>query len=731
MTSPMHQPISNPQSPIPATYRVGIDIGGTFTDAVVITDAGEMRIFKAPSTPADSSIGMFDCLQKAAAAFGTVGTVGDRPELAVGTVGDRPELGGLELRAFMERIELLVHGTTVATNTMLQYNGAKTGLIATKGFRDALEMRRAHKENIWDLSLAPPPPIIPRYLRVGVTERVNYRGEVVTPLDEEETRQAVRRLKAEGVQAIAVCTLFSFINPAHEQRIREIILEEFPGCYVSISSEILPQVREYERTSTTAVNAYVGPVLGRYLRRLQDKLAAGGLRREVLITQSNGGIMSASYGAEHGAATLLSGPSAGAVGGMFFAHQLGLPNLIVMDMGGTSYDVSLIKNGAYGMTTEGEIGRYRVALPMIDIHTIGAGGGSIAYLDKGKMLKVGPQSAGADPGPACYGKGGANPTTTDANVVLGYINPAFYLGGEFAIDKAASTEAIRTAIAEPLGLDVTEAAYGIYRLVNTNMADATKVVSVEKGHDPREFALVAAGGAGALHGSRIAEIVGIPTVIVPKTASVFCALGMLESDLKHDTVRTMWAPLAALDLAELNRVFDEMEAAARRTLAAEGIPAERVAIVRGLDLRYLGQHHEVTVTAPAGEITPETLPEIARRFHEAHQRLFLYSEPDSPLESINVRLTAAGAIPKTPLASWPAGGSDASPALKGNRPAYFGEAGGWVDTPIYDGGRLRAGNRIAGPAIVEEVTTTIVICPNDLAEIDRLGNVVISGNGKG
>lgn len=714
MTSSTRESLPNTQSLIPNTFRVGIDIGGTFTDAVVITDAGEMRIFKAPSTPADSSIGMFDCLQKAATAF------------------------GLELRAFMERIELLVHGTTVATNTMLQYNGAKTGLITTKGFRDALEMRRAHKENIWDLSLAPPPPIIPRYLRVGVTERVNYRGDILTPLDEEETRQAVRYLKAEGVQAIAVCTLFSFINPTHERRIREIILEEFPSCYVSISSEILPQVREYERTSTTAVNAYVGPVLGRYLRRLQEKLAAAGLRREVLITQSNGGIMSASYGAEHGAATLLSGPSAGAVGGMFFAHQLGMPNLIVMDMGGTSYDVSLIKNGAYGMTTEGEIARYRVALPMIDIHTIGAGGGSIAYLDKGKMLKVGPQSAGADPGPACYGRGGANPTTTDANVVLGYINPDFYLGGEFAIDKEAAVAAIRTAIAEPLGLGVTEAAYGIYRLVNTNMADATKVVSVERGHDPREFALVAAGGAGALHGSRIAAIVGIPTVIVPKTASVFCALGMLESDLKHDYVRTtlapalcsgasagVWAPLAALDLAELNRVLDEMEAEARRTLAAEGIPPERVAVERGLDLRYLGQHHEVPVTIPAGAITPETLPEIARRFHEAHQRLFLYSEPDSPLESINVRLTATGAIPKTPLASWPAGGPDASPALKGTRQAYFGDAGGWVETPIYDGDRLRAGNQIAGPAIIEEVTTTIVICPHDLAEIDRLGNVVI------
>ena len=303
-----------------AAYRVGIDIGGTFTDGVVITSNGEMHIFKTLSTPADSSIGMFDCLSRAAAKFGLRG-----------------------LREFLGRVELLVHGTTVATNTMLQYNGAKTGLITTKGFRDALEMRRAHKENIWDLSMAPPPPIIPRYLRLGVTERINYAGQVVTPLDEAEARHIVGQLKTEGgVKAIAVCTLFSFINPVHERRIREIILEEYPECYVSISSDILPQVREYERTSTTVVNAYVGPVLGRYLRNLQDKLAAAGLKHEVLITQSNGGIMSASYGAEHGAATLLSGPSAGAVGGMFFAAQLGMPNLIVMDMGGTSCDVSLV-----------------------------------------------------------------------------------------------------------------------------------------------------------------------------------------------------------------------------------------------------------------------------------------------------------------------------------------------------------------------------------------------------
>jgi len=686
------------------TYRVGIDIGGTFTDLVVVTSTGEMYIFKSPSTPADSSIGLFDCLKKAARFF------------------------ELEFPDFMAKVDLLVHGTTVATNTMLQYNGAKTGLITTKGFRDALEMRRAHKENIWDLSLASPPPIIPRHLRLGVTERIDYSGNVITPLDEAETRQVVNQLKAENVTAIAVCTLFSFMNPVHEKRIREIILEEYPECYVSISSEILPQIREYERASTTVVNAYVGPVLGRYLAKLQKKLADAGLKREVLVTQSNGGIMSASYGVEHGASTLLSGPSAGAVGGMFFAKQLSMPNLIVMDMGGTSYDVTLIKDGNYSMTTEGEIARYRVALPMIDIHTIGAGGGSLAYLDQGNMLKVGPQSAGAVPGPACYGKGGTKPATTDINVVLGYINPDFYLGGEFAIDKQASYNAVKQEIADPLNIDTIKAAYGIYTVVNNNMADATRVVSVEKGHDPRDFSLVAAGGAGALHACKIAEIVGIPRVIVPKTASVFCAMGMLESDLKHDYVRTMWKPLDNIDFDEVNQAFDAMEAEARATLLAEGLNEDQIQIERGFDLRYMGQHHEVPVTIPAGKIDETMLPEIKKRFNDAHNRLFLYSEPESPLESINIRLTGLGIIPKTSLTSWQTGGKDSSEAIKGSRKAYFGELGGWVDTQIFDGSKLKAGNIIEGPAIIEEVTTTIVVNPYDKATIDRLGNVVIEIN---
>jgi len=685
-------------------YRVGIDIGGTFTDAVVISSDGGMHLFNSPSTPADSSIGLFNCLKKAAGQF------------------------GLGLREFLGRVDLLVHGTTVATNTMLQYNGAKTALITTKGFRDALEMRRAHKENIWDLSLAAPPQIIPRRLRLAVTERVNYAGEIITPLDEDETRQVVRQLKGERVQSIAVCTLFSFLNPTHEERIREIIHEEYPECYVSISSQVLPQVREYERTSTTAVNAYVGPVLALYLSNLQDRLHAAGLAREVLIMQSNGGVMSAAHALENGASTLLSGPSAGAVGGMFFASQLGDRDLIVMDMGGTSYDVSLIEDGSYSMTTEGEIARYRVALPMIDIHTIGAGGGSVAFLDKGGMLKVGPQSAGADPGPACYDRGGTLPTTTDANVVLGFINPEYYLGGEFSIDAEASKRVVQSTIAEPLEMEVVEAAYGIYRLVNTNMADATRVVSVERGHDPRDFALVAAGGAGALHGSRIAEAVGIPRVIVPKTASVFCALGMLESDLKHDYVRTMWAPLDALDRDELGAVFEEMEATARATLTAEGIEEKDMLMERGLDVRYMGQHHELPVTVPSGPISEESLALVSERFHEAHKRLFFYSEPESPLETINVRLTAVGAIPKTPLAPWPDGGSDASDAIKEHRPAYFGE---WLDTPVYDGSKLLAGNRFEGPAIVEEATTTIVVCPEDLAEVDTLGNLIIHVSSKG
>ncbi|MEK7278488.1 MAG: hydantoinase/oxoprolinase family protein, partial [Chloroflexota bacterium] len=540
-------------------YRVGIDIGGTFTDGAVVGPDGTIGIFKDRSTPSDPSVGVFNVLRKAAASY------------------------GLPPAEFLGQIELLVLGTTVATNTMLQHNGAAVGLIPTKGFRDSLEMRRGFKPDIWDLSPQRPPMIVPRYRRLGVKQRMNYLGEVLTPLDEKDARRVIRKLRATGVQSIAVCLLFSYVNDAHERRLRELIAEEFPEAFISISSDVLRQVREYERTSTTVVNGYVGPAVKRYLAHLRGGLAKEGLKNEFLVMQSNGGMMTIAFASAHAVNAVLSGPSAGAIGGMFWARTLNDPNLVIVDMGGTSFDVTLIDSGRYEMTTDGDVGGYRVALPVIDIHTIGAGGGSIAHLDRGGLLKVGPRSAGAIPGPACYGQGGTEPAVTDANLVLGYLNENYFLGGEMRLDKEAALRAMKERIADPLGLDTVTAAHGIYKLTNANMADAIRVMSIQKGHDPRSFALVAAGGAGPAHAARLAQMVGLPRVIVPKTASVFCALGMLESDLKHDYVYTFWDFMSKIDLDRLNAEFERLEADGRAALMAEGTAPENIVIERSMD----------------------------------------------------------------------------------------------------------------------------------------------------
>lgn len=682
-------------------YRVGIDIGGTFTDCVVIDSLGKIEIFKEPSTPHDPSIGLLNSLKKAARFYHE------------------------DFPSFLSNIEILVHGTTVCTNAMLQYKGVKTALITTKGFRDALEMRRAHKEDIWDLSLGHPPMIVPRKDRFGVTERIDYKGDILVPLDEKEVRELAKVIRERGYKAVAVCTLFSFINNQHEARIKEILEEECPEAFVTISSEIMKQVREYERTSTTVINAYLSPILSNYLKNLQDVLKREGFQKDFLVMQSNGGMMSSDFARFHGVMTLLSGPSAGAVGGKFFSQLLGIPNLIVMDMGGTSFDVTLIKDGEYALTMESDVARYRVCVPAIDIHTIGAGGGSIAHIDQGGLLKVGPISAGASPGPVCYGLGGTRPTTTDANLVLGYINPEFFLGGEISLDLERCRQTIEEEIAKPLNLLLDDAAYGVHRIVNENMADALRVVSVERGYDPREFVLVAAGGAGPIHASRLAKEVGIPKVIVPRTASVFCALGMLESDLKHDYVMTFWKALEEVDPKELEEAFTQMEKRGKETLRDEGIKEEEILLERYMDMRYIGQHHEVTVRIPSKLLNPQSYREILEAFHLTHERLFTYSEPESPVEIINLRLTAVGKIPKTLLAQEEPARYSPDKAVKGERNVYFPEFQGRVPTKIYDSSLLKPGHSISGPAIIEAVTTTIVICPGDKASVDDFGNIIL------
>ncbi|MBW8012739.1 MAG: hydantoinase/oxoprolinase family protein [Chloroflexi bacterium] len=685
------------------SFRFGIDIGGTFTDGVAIGPSKAIDIFKDLSTPEDPSIGVFNVLRKAATHY------------------------DLSLKEFLGEIDLLVLGTTVATNTMLEYTGVATGLITTEGFRDALEMRRGHKPDIWDLAPQRPPMIVPRYRRLGVKQRMNYLGEVITPLDEQDAVRVIGELRDRGVESIAVCLLFSYINDEHEQRLREIITKEYPEAYVSISSEVLRQVREYERTSTTVINSYVGPIVSRYLEKLRTALESEGLENEFLVMQSNGGVMTIAFASSHSVNAVLSGPSGGAIGGMFMARTIEAPNLIIVDMGGTSFDVTLIDEGRYEMTTEGEIGGYRVAMPVIDIHTIGAGGGSIAHLDQGGLLQVGPQSAGADPGPACYGHGGLEPTVTDANLVLGYLNEDYFLGGEIILDKAAALKAVEDKIAKPMGLDTMTAANGIHKLTNANMADAIRVMSIQKGYDPREFALLAAGGAGPAHAVRLAQTVGLPRVIVPPTASVFCALGMLESDLKHDYVFTLTDFMSTIDSNNLNSEYERLESEGRAALLEEGTSPEDIRFEREMDMRYVGQHHEVTVRIPDHKLSAKDLPEISRRFHETHQRLYMYNEPEADIETVNIRLTAIGLVTKPEISKLSSNGTDILGALKSARPAFFEEFGGYEDTPVYDGAKLRnqPGSKVSGPAIIEEFTTTTVVIPEWGCTIDDFGNLII------
>jgi N-methylhydantoinase A len=682
--------------------RMGVDTGGTFTDGVVIDEKGAIHNFKELSTPKDPSIGLYNVIKKAAEHFGK------------------------DVRGFLGDLDFFAHGTTVATNTLLTGTGAVTGLILTRGFRDTLEMRRAHKENIWDLYLPVAPPLVPRRLRFGVRERIDHRGRIVQPLVEQDVREACALFRKEGVKAVAVCTLFSFLNDAHEKSIRAIVREEMPDAFISISSEVLSQIREYERMSTTVANAYVGPKLTVYLSSLESKLKGDGLTRAFYIVASNSGVMTAETAIRHASATLLSGPAAGAVGGIFFAELLGRGNLITMDMGGTSFDVTLVSEGKVSLSTEGSIAGYRIAKPMIDINTIGAGGGSIAWIDAGGMLKVGPASASSDPGPVCYDLGGGKPTVTDANLLLGYLDKDYFLGGEMKVDEQKARGAMKRVIAEPLGMSEVEAAAGVFRIINENMADATKVVSVQRGHDPREYALVSAGGACSIHACKIAEEVGSTTVIVPRAASVFCALGMLECDIRLDTLKTWHAVIPGIDLTQFNEVIAQAEKLALAELLQEGVERERASLVRHLDMRYVGQHHEVSVEIPSAcVIEEEHLPVIAEAFHRAHEKLYTYSMPENPMEIMNLRITAVGAVDKTGLFERRPGKADPSKARKGGRQAYFEDSGGMVEVPVFERDLLAPGNRIPGPAIIEERITTIVVHPGWDALVDGFENVVM------
>jgi N-methylhydantoinase A len=678
-------------------FKIGIDVGGTFIDLAVVDQTGKTRLYKILSDPID----------RAGAVLAGLETVGRHEQLTVSQL--------------LQQTEIVIHGSTVATNALLTKTGAKTALLTTAGFRDVLNMRRGLRRNQYDPKQAPPDPLIPRHLIYPVEERIDCEGSELTPVNEESLARALNGLEAD-VESVAVAFLFSFFNTAHEEYVGEELRKAAPRLHVSLSSDVLPEVRLYERISTTAVNAYVTPVLARYLESLEARLGQSGFAGQLLIMQSNGGVMSADVGKRFGVRSILSGPAAGPVAGIRFASLYGISNVITVDMGGTSFDVSLVKNGDIEITKEMEISGYRIALPLVAVHTIGAGGGSVVTIDSRGLLQVGPESAGSSPGPVCYDRGGTRPTVTDADLVVGYLEASKFWGGRLHLNTAAAYEAFRQQIAEPLGIDVVRAAYGAYQVVNANMVDAIREVSVRRGHDARQFLLVAAGGAGPIHASAIARELDIPLMLVPRDASVMCAVGQLLSDLRHDFVRSYLASVERLDPDPVNSLYEDMKTKAVETLLSEGIPRDRIQLGLSADARYIGQFNEVEVPLKAERLTSEGVKELVNDFHARHEVLNGYSMPAAPVEIVNLRVVGKGIVDKLEMMK-PARDRDSEAGPTGHRKAFFD--GAFKEVPVYDGLRLPAGITLTGPIIVEQETTTVVVQPGYKLTCDDYGNYLV------
>lgn len=679
-------------------YEIGVDVGGTFID-LMVSGNGHRLLRKVLSDPTDRAGALLAGIEFAA------------------------EELGLSLRQFLERTERIIHGSTIATNALLTRGGACTALLTTAGFRDVLNMRRGVRSDLYDPKQAPPEPLIPRQRIHPIAERVDGDGAVLESVDEESVAQAVAAVRQAGVESVAVGFLFSFVNDAHERAVEERLRETLPDVHVSLSSEVLPEVRLYERLSTTAVNAYVTPVLAAYLETLDRRLADNGFRGRLLVMQSSGGVMGLDSAARFGVRSILSGPAAGPVAGLWYAGLHGLSNAITTDMGGTSFDVCLADRGEVEVTKETEISGHRIALPMVAVHTIGAGGGSIVAVDERGLLQVGPESAGSTPGPVCYGRGGDRPTVTDADLLIGYLGAERFWGGRLRLDEDAAREAFRRHVAEPLGVDVVRAAYGVHQVVNANMVDAIREVSVRRGHDPRRFVLVAAGGAGPIHACAIARELDIGLVLVPREASVMCAAGQLLSDLRHDFVRSCVMSLDRLDQDAVEGHFRDLRRTATEALLAEGVPRHRIAVSSAADVRYVGQFSEVEVPVPEVEMTETAVAALAREFHRIHESLNGYSMPEAASEVVNLRVVGRGLSDTEPMPARSGGGGT---ALTGRRRAFFED--GFREVPVYDGHRLASGEDVAGPAIVEQATTTVVVPPEYRLTCDDYGNYLVHSN---
>ena len=683
--------------------RIGIDVGGTFTDFLLCLDDGTSKIYKVLSTPDDPSVGTMNGIAEMAADF------------------------GVGVKEFLSGVEAIVHGTTVTTNAVLTYTGAKTGLLTTEGVRDALEMRRGIREEQYNNRFRNVEPLVQRFLRRPVKERLDYKGDVVVPLDEQSVIDGIKMFVDEGVEAVAICFINSFANGEHERKAAELVRKMMEGVYLTVSSEFLPSIRFYDRVSTTVLNSYVGPILKRYLTALVRKLKEQEFGGVLLIMQSNGGVVSPEVAMERAAATLLSGPAGGPVAGIVYSSEQGYSDCLTMDMGGTSFDTALVKDRKPFVTTSGEINRLRIALPMLNVVTIGAGGGSIGWVDEGGLLRMGPQSAGAKPGPVCYDFGGEEPTCTDADLILGYLDADYFAGGKIKLNKKKAEAAIEEKIAKRLGLTLIEAAAGMYDVINTNMAAAVREVSVKQGQDPRDFPLVVAGGAGPNHACMIALELEIPVLIVPRESSIFCAAGMLMSDLQHDFVRTYPALLRDLDSKRFKELFDSMRSEGEALLKQEGIPKERVRFVHSLDMRYHKQYHEVSVEVPAELVENVDVEGMEKLFHPKHNLLYGYSleEEKTPVELINLRLTCIGETEKPKFLKQEFAGESPDAAFKRNREVYLPRQKEFADVPVFDGFGLRYGNRIEGPAIIEQVNTTTFLTPEYSLIVDAFGSYTL------
>ncbi|ATY85986.1 methylhydantoinase [Kyrpidia spormannii] len=687
---------------------VGVDVGGTFTDIVVCdTTTGKTVIHKLPTSLEDPSVAVVQGIEEIC------------------------ERNGIN----KSEIDHVFHGTTIATNAILEHDGARTGMITTKGYRDIIHIGRHQRPQNYSIMQEIPwqnRPLVQRRYRKVVTERlVPPHGEVLVPLNEEEVRRAARELKDDGVDSIVVTFLFSYLNPEHEQRAREIIREKYPEAFVTISSDVSPQFREFERFTTAAINGFVGPKVKRYVSNLKERLKQAGISGELRIMCSNGGVSTPESVSEKPVNTLLSGPAAGVLGGSWFGNLSGRKKLITFDVGGTSADIGIITEQGYSESTARDtwIAGYPVMVPMIDIHTIGAGGGSIAYVDEGGAFKVGPRSAGSNPGPACYGHGGIKPTVTDANVVLGRLDEDNFLGGEMRIFPNAAHKVVGELAAQ-LNLSLIETAEGIITILNNNMANAIRAKTVQRGYDPREFSLVAFGGAGPLHAVEVAKILNIPEVVVPLHPGITSAIGLLTTDLKYDVIKTEFMLSTHLDCERLNRDIQLLENQVQQQLRDDGIAEENMKIQRSADCRYIGQGYELRIPLPDGHITEEALTAALQQFHRVHESEYGHFFADSPIEIVNIRLTGIGFMPKVQKPAAGEGGSLSDALVKTNRTVF--RVGGELrtyETAFYNREKIPVNTKFPGPAIVLQKDTTTVIPPDCAAFVDDSGNMIIQVGG--